>query len=96
MRGDGSDGRMAPEYKSALRKRRPPRRAAVTDRHAQETLLRLGEIHALVVVAAAALRHQNCELDADIACLLQRSVANGIADQIERLSRLYSAVPRGG
>lgn len=87
---------MAYEYKSALGKRRAPRRVATTARHAQETLLRLGEIRALVVVAAAALRHQNCELDADIASLLQRSVAGGIAEQIERLSRLYSLVPPGG
>ncbi len=68
--------------------RRPRVGPAATARALQEARLRLGEIRALVVVAAAALRQQNCELDADIACLLQRTVASAIADQIERLSRL--------
>jgi hypothetical protein len=36
------------------------------------------------VVSAAALRRQNCELDDDIANVLQRSVADRIQDQIER------------
>lgn len=42
----------------------------------------------MVVVAAAALREQNCELDEDIACVLQRMVASGLGEQIERLRRL--------
>ncbi len=54
----------------------------------EEALARLAEIRSLVVVAAAALRQQNCELDEDIARLLQRGVAGGIAEQIERLRRL--------
>jgi hypothetical protein len=33
----------------------------------------------------AALRQQNCEIDEDIATVLQRSVADRIEDQIERL-----------
>ena len=59
------------------------------------TQVRLGEvlrhlqlIQSSVVVAVAALRQQNCELDADISRVLQRSVADRIQDQIERLERL--------
>ena len=52
----------------------------------EEALAHLNEIRSMVVVAAAALHRQNCELDADIARVLQRSVASGIADQIDRLA----------
>jgi len=38
-----------------------------------------------VIVAIAALRRQNCELDEDIASLLQRCVSDRIDDQLEKL-----------
>ena len=50
-----------------------------------EVLHHLHLIQSAVVVAVAALRHQNCELDVDISNVLQRSVADRIQDQIERL-----------
>ena len=50
----------------------------------RELLLHLHQIQSAVVVSAAALRRQNCELDDDIANVLQRSVADRIQDQIER------------
>lgn len=50
-----------------------------------ELVLHLHQIQSAVVVSAAALRRQNCELDEDIANVLQRSVADKIQDQIERL-----------
>jgi hypothetical protein len=53
-----------------------------------EVLRQLQQIQSAVVVSVAALRHQNCELDADVSNLLQRSVADRIQDQIERLERL--------
>jgi predicted MarR family transcription regulator len=53
-----------------------------------EALARLAELRSMVVVAAAALRQQNGDLDTDIARVLRRSVASGIAEQIERLRRL--------
>ena len=49
-----------------------------------ELILHLHQIQSAVVVSAAALRLQNCELDDDIANVLQRSVADRIQDQIER------------
>ena len=53
-----------------------------------EVLHHLQLIQSAVVVAVAALRHQNCELDVDISNVLQRSVADRIQDQIERLEVL--------
>ena len=53
-----------------------------------EILRHLELIQSAVVVAVAALRHQNCELDVDISNVLQRSVADRIQDQIERLEAL--------
>jgi hypothetical protein len=50
-----------------------------------EVILHLRHIQSAVVVAVAALRHQNCELDEDIAILLQRSVSDRLEEQIEKL-----------
>jgi len=50
-----------------------------------ELVLHLHQIQSAVRVSAAALRRQNCELDDDIANVLQRSVADRLQDQIERL-----------
>lgn len=50
-----------------------------------EVVVHLRQIQSAVVVAVAALRQQNCEIDEDIATVLQRSVADRIEDQIERL-----------
>jgi len=63
--------------------------------HVGEVVLHLQQIHSAVVVAVAALRQQNCDLDEDIANLLQRSVADRIHDQIERLqSALRTLAPQ--
>ena len=53
-----------------------------------EIVLQLRQIQSAAVVAVAALRQQNCELDEDIATVLQRSVTDRIHDQIERLEAL--------
>lgn len=54
----------------------------------QEAVAHLAALRAMVVVAAAALRAQSGDLDADVAQVLQRGVAQGITEQIERLRRL--------
>ena len=59
-----------------------------------EVALHLRQVHSAVVVAVAALKQQNCELDEDIASVLQRSVADRIHDQIERVEALMRAAPR--
>jgi hypothetical protein len=57
-----------------------------------EVVQHLRQVQSAVVVAVAALRQQNCELDEDIATVLQRSVADRIQDQIERLETLQRFV----
>jgi len=59
-----------------------------------EVVLHLRQVQSAVVVAVAALKQQNCELDEDIATVLQRSVADRIQDQIERLEALMRVAPR--
>jgi hypothetical protein len=59
--------------------------------HLGEVVLQLRQVQSAVVVAVAALKRQNCELDEDIATVLQRSVADRIHDQIERLEGLMRA-----
>jgi hypothetical protein len=62
-----------------------------------EVVLHLRQVQSAVVVAVAALKQQNCELDEDIARVLQRSVADRIQDQIDRLEatlRLVSTLDR--
>ena len=58
-----------------------------------EVVQHLRHVRSAVVVAVAALRQQNCELDEDVATILQRSVADRIHDQIERLEALRSTLP---
>ena len=53
-----------------------------------EVVLHLRHVQSAVVVAVAALKQQNCEMDEDIATVLQRSVADRIQDQVERLEAL--------
>ena len=58
-----------------------------------EVVLHLRQVQSAVVVAVAALKQQNCELDEDVARVLQRSVADRLQDQIERLETLMHAAP---
>jgi hypothetical protein len=55
-------------------------------------VVQLRQVQSAVVVAVAALRQQNCELDEDIATVLQRSVADRLHDHIERLEALMSTL----
>jgi hypothetical protein len=59
-----------------------------------EVVLHLRHVQSAVVVAVAALKQQNCEMDEDIATVLQRSVADRIQDQVERLEALMRVAPR--
>ena len=67
----------------ALRKRAPARVTPL-----DEVILQLRHVHSAVIVAVAALRRQNCELDEDIARLLQRCVCDRLGDQLEKLQAL--------
>jgi hypothetical protein len=58
-----------------------------------EVVMHLRHVQSAVVVAVAALKQQNCEMDEDIATVLQRSVADRIQDQVERLEALMRVAP---
>jgi hypothetical protein len=73
-------GRPKQRNGGATRKRRLHRAPAL-----DEVILHLRHVHSLVIVAVAALRRQNCELDEDIARLLQACVCDRICDQLEKL-----------
>ena len=60
-----------------------------------QVVVQLRQVQSAVVVAIAALRQQNCELDEDIATVLQRSVADQIHAQIEHLEEAIN-VPTYG
>jgi hypothetical protein len=57
-----------------------------------DVLLQLRQVQSAVVVSVAALKRQNCELDEDIATVLQRSVADRLHEEIERLEGLMSVL----
>jgi seryl-tRNA synthetase len=57
-----------------------------------DVLLHLRHVQSAVVVSVAALRRQNCELDEDIATVLQRSVADRLHEAMERLEELMQGL----
>lgn len=59
-----------------------------------QVISQLRQVQSAVVVAVAALRQQNCELDEDIATVLQRSVADRLHEQIERLEAIARMAAR--
>ena len=69
-------------------------RAQVLTSRLPEIISRLRVIQSAVVVAGMALKQQNCELDEDIATVLQRSVADRIQDQLDSLEALVRAAGR--
>jgi len=78
--------------------RKSESRSRIIRTQVQEVILHLRQIQSAIVVAVAALRQQNSDLDEDIANVLQRSVADRIQDQIERLeavTRRVASLGRG-
>lgn len=59
--------------------------------HLAQLADRLELARATVVACIAALRLQNCELDEDIANVLQRHVADALGAQIERIQMQLAA-----
>lgn len=59
-----------------------------------QVISQLRQVQSAVVVAVAALKQQNCELDEDIATVLQRSVADRLHEQIERLEAITRMTAR--
>lgn len=95
-------GRAKGERDRAIR--RPPAAPRARKRRAargpllDEVIPRLRHVQSAVIVAVAALRRQNCELDEDIARLLQRCVCDSLDDQVQKLEaarRLFAGRLRG-
>jgi len=62
-----------------------------------ELVRALEQIEAIVSVATAALRHQNCERDADVAQVLQRDVNDRISVEREKTGALLASLkPKSG
>jgi hypothetical protein len=64
---------------------RPRKWPLVRDALLEEAILHLRHLKSALIVAIAALRRQNCDLDEDIATLLQRCVCDSLEEQLERL-----------
>ena len=67
------------------RSRAAARPGSAARKPVDEAILHLRHVKSAAIVAIAALRRQNCELDEDIARLLQRCVCDALEDQLERL-----------
>jgi len=57
-----------------------------------ELLAHLRQAQSTIVVCVAALRRQNCEIDEDVAAVLQHAVANALHEQIEKTEALLPLV----
>jgi len=51
-------------------------------------------LQSTLAVAVGALRHQNADIDMDVANLLQRSVSGPLEDCAERLEAIATRLPR--
>jgi predicted secreted protein len=60
--------------------------------HLEDTLRRLELIRSSSAICVSALRHQNCEIDEDVAIVMQRNVADKVGEEIEKLSQLLEAL----
>ena len=56
--------------------------------HLSDLTVNLEVIRSAVAVSVAALRHQNCEIDEDVASVLQRSVSDKLQDEIDKATQL--------
>jgi hypothetical protein len=59
-----------------------------TRAHLEDLVLRLEVLRSAVSICASALRHQNCEIDEDVACVLQRNVGDRLGEEIDRTNQL--------
>lgn len=66
----------------------------VAESDVQMIALRLQYLRAVIVMATAALWHQNADLDGEIGTALQRAVADPMLTEIDRLEALISKCPR--
>jgi hypothetical protein len=60
----------------------------------RDVITALRGLQSTLAVAVGALRHQNADIDADIANLLQRSVGSPLEDCAQRLEAIATRLPR--
>lgn len=58
----------------------------------EDMALRLEVVRSASTICATALRHQNCEIDEDVANVLQRNVGDKVGEEIERLNHIVSTL----
>ncbi len=72
-------------------RKRPPDKAPdpmLLKEQMSDRIRGLNTVMSAIVVSVAALRRQNCDIDEDIARVLERSAADGLDIEIERLAAL--------
>jgi len=58
----------------------------------EDMMLRLEVVRSASIICTSALRHQNCDIDEDVASVLQRNVGDKVGEEIERLNRLLTVL----
>jgi hypothetical protein len=61
----------------------------------KDLLLQLQQVQSAVMVSVAALKSQACELDEDIARVLQRVVAERLHEQMDKIEASLQELARG-
>lgn len=74
------------------RERIAPPGAMRVQEHLMELAARLRLAHSATATCMAALRQQNCELDEDVARLLQRCVADVLGEQIAETEEMLGVL----
>jgi hypothetical protein len=64
-------------------------------RQLKDLLLQLQQVQSAVMVSVAALRSQACDLDEDIARVLQRAVAERLHEQMDKLEASLQQLAQG-
>lgn len=78
------------------RERVVPQGAARVRSHLKELMDRLQLARSAVAASVVTLRQQNCELDQDVARLLQRCAADVLGEQIEETEEMLEALDDQG
>jgi hypothetical protein len=58
----------------------------------EQIRMHLQVVHSGILLSVGALRHQNCEVDEDVACVLRHCIGERLSIQIERLADIVSAL----
>lgn len=84
----------APAPRTVQKAAQPAQKQPLT-RQLRDVLHQLHQVQSAVMVAVAALRSQACDLDEDIARVLQRAVAERLHEQMDLLEASLQLLARG-